>query len=881
MKTNIPFPLSRLPLPTLAGLVALLAFPASSQAVTWIGNTSANWNTAANWNLSALPTIGGDTLSFGVAGTSGTTLNNDITGQVITGVTFNAGAPAWTLNGNAVTTNGTAPTNIFNNSFSTQTVNLPLNLAGTFGVFGAASVNLGGNIGQGGTTGLRSFGNNLTSGTLTLSGTISLTNTTAQTFTFRGFGDTVISGVIQNGTAASGINKNGSGTLTLSGANTYSGETRINGGNLILDYATNDPLNATTGVVTLNGGTLTLKGKNSGATSETIGTLNVGVSGSSGFTNKLVLNANGGSGVALTVNTLASAGGTQYGNLIDLSSSASNSLVATLGGNVALTNGILAQGSNRANMLVKDTTGVGFATTTGASAGTVSKVSDASLTTLPNTTNGVATTNYLYNGANDTVVLGASGAFTINSLTVDSTAGTATLDAGGRTINPTSAAILLRGTNNVTFTTTSTTTAITAGTFMLHNYLTGSAALNINGSFAQNTATMISGPGLTVYAGTGFANASATAFTLTEGTLRVTAAQNWDTLGATGLSSSGSTGFFRNNGVLELAADMSSVAGADFTNAIGITVGSNQIAFYGDAGVSAYGGNRVFNFGGASALLTWGSSGFLVDSATGVVDGSNTLKLSSAYSDSTVEITNAISFGTAAVLDRKVDVANGSAAVDAVLSGVLSDGGNGLGLVKTGAGTLALTATNTYSGKTIIGAGTLTLTGTGAINSSTGITVATGATFNNSSSVAVTSALTLAEGSALAGAGSFTPGSVNVTANLADGFASIAAVSGLIKSGTLTFNLTNIAAGDYSIFSGGTPTGLFTGVSVAGTALGTADSSATFTGSDGTWNYVFTNSTNLLSITTSAVPEPSTYAVIFGSFVLGAAVIRRRKASRS
>ncbi|HSI07036.1 MAG TPA: autotransporter-associated beta strand repeat-containing protein, partial [Rariglobus sp.] len=408
MKTNIPFPLSRLPLPTLAGLVALLAFPASSQAVTWVGNTSANWNTAANWNLSALPTIGGDTLSFGVAGTSGTTLNNDITGQVITGVTFNAGAPAWTLNGNAVTTNGTAPTNIFNNSFSTQTVNLPLNLAGTFGVFGAASVNLGGNIGQGGTTGLRSFGNNLTSGTLTLSGTISLTNTTAQTFTFRGFGDTVISGVIQNGTAASGINKNGSGTLTLSGANTYSGETRINGGNLILDYATNDPLNATTSVVTLNGGTLTLKGKNSGATSETIGTLNVGVSGSSGFTNKLVLNANGGSGVALTVNTLASAGGTQYGNLIDLSSSASNSLVATLGGNVALTNGILAQGSNRANMLVKDTTGVGFATTTGASAGTVSKVSDASLTTLPNTTNGVATTNYLYNGANDTVVLGAS-----------------------------------------------------------------------------------------------------------------------------------------------------------------------------------------------------------------------------------------------------------------------------------------------------------------------------------------------------------------------------------------------------------------------------------------------------------------------------------------
>src|SRR5690242_20715839 len=100
MKTNLHFSPSRPPLPALAGLVALLAFPVSSQAVTWVGNTSANWNTAANWNLGALPTAGGDTLLFGAAGSSGTTLNNDITGQVITGVTFNAGAPAWTLNGN-------------------------------------------------------------------------------------------------------------------------------------------------------------------------------------------------------------------------------------------------------------------------------------------------------------------------------------------------------------------------------------------------------------------------------------------------------------------------------------------------------------------------------------------------------------------------------------------------------------------------------------------------------------------------------------------------------------------------------------------------------------------------------------------------------------
>lgn len=52
------------------------------------------------------------------------------------------------------------------------------------------------------------------------------------------------------------------------------------------------------------------------------------------------------------------------------------------------------------------------------------------------------------------------------------------------------------------------------------------------------------------------------------------------------------------------------------------------------------------------------------------------------------------------------------------------------GLTKTAAGTLALTAANTYQGDTTISGGQLTLSGAGSIASSPTITVKSGATLN-------------------------------------------------------------------------------------------------------------------------------------------------------
>lgn len=74
--------------------------------------------------------------------------------------------------------------------------------------------------------------------TLTLSGATAITNVTAQArlVTFQGEGDINVSGAILNGTdgGSLGVIKAGSGTLTLSGSNTYTGDTTVNRGIIVV-----------------------------------------------------------------------------------------------------------------------------------------------------------------------------------------------------------------------------------------------------------------------------------------------------------------------------------------------------------------------------------------------------------------------------------------------------------------------------------------------------------------------------------------------------------------------------------------------------------------------------------------------------------------------
>src|SRR5207248_2694999 len=114
---------------------------------------------------------------------------------------------------------------------------------------------------------------NNSSNAFTISGTISSTNTVALSLLS---GDATFSNVISDGTGLLAISQSGTGTLKLSGANTYSGGTTITGGTLALG---SDSV-LTLGVITsgpVGTGTLTLDGtinpvtlSSDGATARTI-----------------------------------------------------------------------------------------------------------------------------------------------------------------------------------------------------------------------------------------------------------------------------------------------------------------------------------------------------------------------------------------------------------------------------------------------------------------------------------------------------------------------------------------------------------------------------------------------------------------------------------
>jgi autotransporter-associated beta strand protein len=187
-----------------------------------------------------------------------------------------------------------------------------------------------------------------------------------------------------------------------------------------------------------------------------------------------------------------------------------------------------------------------------------------------------------------------------------------------------------------------------------------------------------------------------------DGVLRVTA----ETALPGGFATGGASG-----GNLQLAGGVLEIGTATaFTRRLGTA--ADQVQFTGDGGFSAYGAARTVTLtnsaGTANGTLTWNAGSF--------VPTGNALLISSAYADNTVTLTNAIDLGSA---QREVRVANGSAAVDGILSGALSNGG----LVKTGAGTLELSGSNTYAGATEIQGGALRFNGTTGISTNSNFVI--------------------------------------------------------------------------------------------------------------------------------------------------------------
>jgi autotransporter-associated beta strand protein len=229
------------------------------------------------------------------------------------------------------------------------------------------------------------------------SGTVNTAAGGTPTLTVGANGDSgTFSGVIENTAGTLALTKSGSGTETLTGANTYSGNTTINAGTLLADNSTSS---TGSGTVTVNsGGTLGGTGKISGATTVASGgTLLVG---------------NTAIGTLTFGSTLSLAGTTTMG--INASTPAASEIVnsgtVTLGGKLTVVNlaGTLVLGNS-------------FKLISGAMSGTFSSYSLPALTTgLGWNISGLAS--------------GGSGAITVDALTANAGSPQAYCTGGSVTI---------------------------------------------------------------------------------------------------------------------------------------------------------------------------------------------------------------------------------------------------------------------------------------------------------------------------------------------------------------------------------------------------------------------------------------------------------------
>jgi autotransporter-associated beta strand protein len=593
-----------------------------------------------------------------------------------------ASAQAWTPN---TTTDNTA---VLAGTAGTVTLGEGINALGLQATTTGYTVALAGNTLSLGAGGLDA--STLTGGTTTISGTGTVALTGVQPWNVGSGATVAVSSVI--GGPGITLTKTGAGTLALSGGNSYTGTTAIQGGTIAIT-ANN---NLGTSAVTLDGGTLqvTLANTSTATTNTHVTTV-----GAAGGTIKIVPSAT--LNVTPTFNIGNAGNVTGSGTLTvvgtgTLGTPASNNSVLVLGqANAGFTGATVIQDGG----IVE----VNNATAFGSGAITVNNQGMISLNalTLANAitlNGGVLQANSTTATFSGPVSLGAAGGIlrtqnwysnatrTLRVSGVISGSTGVTIDSGA---SATPGLAQLAGTNTYSGGTTVSTTNVdiqNAAAFGTGNVtvngisrLYGNAAVTVGNNFAINgTSAFYAGSNIT-YSG---------AFT-GAGILDNTAGNGGASINVTG-DLSGFTGTFR------------------------YLAGTNN--------------QNNFNIGGTTdASMNLSSASVVLSGA--VTGGARALTLGGGGPGNTFKVGDLSGTGQVRVgAGKTLEV--GALGLTTTFGGAINETGAGGGLTKTGAGTLTLSAASGYTGPTTVSNGTLQVgNGTaGSISGASAVTITPGTT---------------------------------------------------------------------------------------------------------------------------------------------------------
>ncbi len=798
----------RVALTTASLLGAVLwAGGAKAASFTWTGGslTSSNWSDAGivgfvvgNWGLLAASAPGStDSVTF--AGSTRLTPNNDLAANtLINGVSFASGAGAFTLGGNAIDLGG----NVTNSSANLQTINMGLRLTGTR-TFDTASgsMTVGGVISEtGGAQGLTKVSGN----TLTLSGANTYTGATTVNAGILKAGVVSVanvSGAFGNNSAVTLANTAGV-TLDITGFNTQIGS--LAGGG------------ATGGNVTLGAATLTTGGDN---TSTSYG----GVIGGTGGLTKIgtgtqtLTGANTYTGMTTVSQgqlTLGTGGSLRSNDVtiassatLNLSGSGSNQFQNTVPTGALTINGTLAATTNQAHTLYYSTLAMNngtLANTFGPNtSGFGAFFVGANRTLTATGTNTISGTGVIGIVSGAVLTLSPTGGG--DAINVTGTIGQGASGTAGGLAKSGAGTVTLSGANTYTGATT-----ITNGTLTVSGSVSGTA-IAFTGATAAAQLNATSTNSLTGTTSLNINNANATAVLSAANNYTGATALNTGILQLQNAGSMASSALTMSGGVstLQLRSDANTTFAtsgniAGFANGGTYTIDANQLTGAGSNKTLTL-GNFQINSGQSATLNFTGGNGYRL--ALGNFTGAGAYNLTLNPNSVNVDVgTVTLSTATGQGLTLGGTLATGTNTI-----GAISDSSTGTwSVTKNTASTWAMGGTNTQMSTGAISAGTLNLTGSwsgsGAITVSgtanfnaintNAMTGSTALTVNGASATAVLSAANNYTGATNLGAGTLQLQNGGAMAGSA--FAMTGGTLQLRADGNTTFGASSVSIGAFS-----------------------------------------------------------------------------------